>query len=76
MPHVHLTLDNDGKPDFSPGSMGCHEALHMASFLCSAVDEELTQHAAIKANPEWLALAQKAVDTLMELYQKIGAKHL
>ena len=23
----------DDTPDFSPGSLGCHEALHMAQFL-------------------------------------------
>lgn len=72
---VHAT-DNGSKPDTSPGSFGCHEALHMASFLCNAVDEELSEHEAIKANPEWLALSRKAVDALGELYQKIGAAHL
>lgn len=62
--------------DYTPGSFGCHEALHMTSFLASAVDEQLCEHSAIMANPEWLDLANTAVEALMELYQKIGAAHL
>lgn len=62
--------------DYAPGTMGCHEALHMASFLSSAVDTELAQHPAILGNQEWSELASKAVKILGELYQKIGEKHL
>jgi hypothetical protein len=72
---VHET-DNGMKPDFTPGSIGCHEALHMASFLCAAVDEQLCEHEAVKLNPEWVALADRARDALMDLYQAIGAEHL
>lgn len=75
MTDAHAT-DNDSKPDMSPGSFGCHEVLHMASFLCASVDEQLCEHAAIKANPEWVALADRARDALLDLYQSIGAKHL
>lgn len=75
MADVHAT-DNDSKPDFSPGTMGCHEALHMASFLASAVDQELREHPAIQRNPEWLRLAETATEALADLYQKIGADHL
>lgn len=49
-----------------------HEVLHMASFLTSAVDEELCEHDAIKSDPELRALAIKAVDALGDLYQAIG----
>lgn len=64
------------KTNFLPGSMGCHEALHMASFLASAVDEELREHPAIQANPKWKALAETATDALIELYSAIGSEHL
>lgn len=53
-----------------------HEALHMASFLAGAVDEELVEHSAVVAHPEWTELATKARDALAELYQAIGAEHL
>lgn len=53
-----------------------HEALHMASFLTSAVDEELCEHPAVKANPKWRKLAIKAVDALGDLYSAIGKEHL
>ena len=63
-------------PQFAPGTMGCHEALHMASVLAEMVDERLCEHSAIKQNDEWAALAEIARDTLFRLYQAIGAKHL
>lgn len=61
---------------FKPGSFGCHEALHMASFLAVTVDRELCEHPSILANPEWLDLAEQAAAALADLYQAIGAKHL
>ena len=64
------------KVDFSPGTMGCHEALHMASFLAGAIDEEILSHPAVKAIPEWKALAQQSFDAMAALYQKIGERHL
>ncbi len=60
---------------YKPGSFGCHEALHMAAFLVNAVDSELTQHEAVRTNPEWLALADRAGEALMDLYQKIAEAH-
>lgn len=62
--------------DFAPGSLGCHEALHMAAFFAGTVDEELCEHPAIVANPEWKALADRAGKALADLYQAIGAVHL
>lgn len=61
---------------FEPGSHGCHEALHMASFLIDAVDEQLVGHPAIQANADWQKLATTALDALFELYQAIGKQHL
>ena len=63
------------KRQFKPGSFGCHEALHMASFLCEAVNTELLNHSSVKANRKWKVLAKKAVDSLADLYQAIGAEH-
>lgn len=53
-----------------------HEALHMASFFASAVDEELLGHPAIRANKDWKKLARNAAHSLMDLYQAIGLDHL
>lgn len=61
---------------FEPGSFGCHEALHMASFLAETVDERLCEHPAIMANQEWRAMADEACTTLMGLYNAIAEKHL
>ena len=68
--------DAPSEPDFSPGTMGCHEALHMASFLTSVIEREILNHPAIKANPEWKKLAQRSFGAMAKLYQKIGEKHL
>lgn len=68
----------DGMPveNFVPGSYGCHEALQMASVFAELVDRRLCGHQAIKLNPEWLALAEKAATALADLYQSIGSVHL
>ena len=61
---------------YAPGTFGCHEALHMASFLDGAVNRSLLEHGAILANPEWFELAYRASSALGDLYQAIGAAHL
>jgi hypothetical protein len=55
---------------------GRHEVLHMASFLEGVVDEELLKHDVVRAEPEWLALAEAARKALADLYLAIGARHL
>ena len=62
----------DKLPEFGPGSMACHEALHMCLFLANAVDEQLCVHESIRQNPEWLALAAKASEALADLHQTIA----
>ena len=62
--------------DFAPGTMGCHEAMHMASFFAGAVGEELCEHPAIQQNEDWAHLACTAATALADLYQAIGSKHL
>jgi len=62
--------------NYVPGSFGCHEALHLAFVLHSAVVRELEEHPAIVAKPKWRALASAAADTLYDLYQAIGEEHL
>ena len=64
------------KAGFEPGGMGCHEALHMASFFAHAIEAELCEHPSIKAQPEWRKLAKSAVRSLADLYQKIVEQHL
>jgi hypothetical protein len=68
--------DIDQRTAFAPGTFGCHEALHMASYFADAVHEHLRDHPAIAANPEWRELADKAVTALAKLYSAIGAEHL
>lgn len=60
---------------FAPGSLGCHEALHMASFFADSVDRELCEHPAIALNPHWSALAAQAAKALADLCQAIGKEH-
>mgnify|MGYP000400666719 CR=1 FL=1 len=53
-----------------------HEALHMSLFLSESVNEQLSSHPVVKANPQWAALAETAERALYDLYQSIGAEHL
>src|SRR5438132_12351474 len=55
---------------------GCHEARHMALIFGEMVEVYLCDHPAVKGQPEWLALADKASETLFDLYQAIGREHL
>lgn len=66
-----------GEPaQYQPGSMGCHEAFHMALVCAEMVDERLCDHPAVQAKPEWKALADRAAEALHDLYQAIGLEHL
>lgn len=60
---------------YLPGSFGCHAAMDRTSLLADMVGN-LAEHPAIKLNPEWSDMADKACELLCELYQKIGAAHL
>jgi pimeloyl-ACP methyl ester carboxylesterase len=72
-----LVAERDPDPaQFVPGSYGCHEALHVALLAAESVDAWLINHPAIAARPDWLGLAQKACDTLLELYDAVALKHL
>ncbi len=62
--------------NFEPGSVGCHEALHMASVFMDSVDRHLAEHPAVLAVPEWFRLAEEASTALFNLYQAIGDRHL
>lgn len=66
----------ENEDPYAPGTMGCHEALHMTFVVHEMVGEYVEGHPAIQANPEWLALAEKATEALWALYQAIGSEHL
>jgi len=55
---------------------GRHEVLHMAQFLSRAIEQELGEHAQVRANPAWKALADTAGQALWNLYQAVGAQHM
>lgn len=68
-------LENDASAKFAPGSMGCHEALHMANMMADTLERQLLTHPAILLNPAWYARVWRACDELGALYQEIGAVH-
>ncbi|MCI0378203.1 MAG: hypothetical protein L0215_11405 [Gemmataceae bacterium] len=67
---------NGEKGDFVPGSFGCHELLDRAMIMAEMTEKYVSEHPACSQNLEWRALAEKAVEALNELYQRIGATHL
>jgi len=79
MPHISGAKFPYGRqpPEgFEPGTFGCHEALHLASTFMSMVERHLADHPAIRANPEWEALATSAATALADLYHAIHKAHL
>lgn len=54
---------------------GTHEALDRTYMITEMMDL-LVGHPQILENPEWLHLAERALQNLLDLYQSIGQKHL
>jgi hypothetical protein len=68
-------LDQGNVVDYRPGTFGCHEALDRCSLFAEII-AEFSDHPALIQNVEWHRKASLAADTLMDLYQEIGAVHL
>jgi hypothetical protein len=62
--------------NFLPGTMGMHEAMHMASVFCSVVDDQLRCHPAVLQDHQAFTLANMAHEALFDLYQRLGELHL
>jgi hypothetical protein len=78
MPHIPgAKFPYEGSPPegSEPGTFGCHEALHLASTFMIMIEEHLAEHPAVRANPEWDALAAAAVTALADLYHAIREAH-
>lgn len=58
-----------------PDKFHRHEALHMSIFFAESVERELMDNLFVKSDAECAKLAEKAMMTLHDLYQTIGAKH-
>ncbi len=61
---------------YAPGTFGCHEAVHTTSLMLDMTDDQLLQHPAILADPNFYRLAGEVHEALFALYQAIGEKHL
>ncbi len=66
----------DWGAQYGPGSFGCHELLDRASLLTDQLEKSILSHPPCLQNAEWSALASRAVESLRELYQRVGAEHL
>jgi len=69
--------DNDRQPikDFTPGTLGCHECLHMTAFLLNNVTEELCNHPAVFQDEKFFKLASEAESALGRLYTAVKQRH-
>jgi len=59
-----------------PGSFGCHELLDRVNLLGDLVEGQVLGHPACALRAEWYELAARAVETLRDLYQRVGAEHM
>ncbi len=76
IPGAKFPYEGSPPEGFEPGTFGCHEALHLASTFMIMVEQHLAEHPAVRANPEWDALATTAVKALSDLYHGIREAHL
>jgi hypothetical protein len=61
---------------YRPGSFGCHELMDRTSLLAEQLEKSILSHPSCVRNAEWYALAARAVESLHELYQRVGAEHI
>lgn len=52
---------------------GIHEALHTCSVLMDTFGSRVAEHPAVSLRPEIAALADKAMEAMMDVYQALGA---
>ena len=73
-------LTSEREPDwevrYQPGSFGCHELLDRTCLLADQIEKTVLTHPSCIRDPDWYALASRAVESLRELYQRVGAVHL
>ncbi len=78
MPHISgakFPYERQPPHGFGPGTFGCHEALYLASTFRIMFEEHLAEHPAIRANPEWDALATTAARAMSDLCHSIRDAH-
>jgi len=77
-PTDELTAEHgsEWEAQYRPGSFGCHELLDRTSLLTDQLERSILAHPSCIRNAEWYALAARAVESLHELYQRVGAEHL
>jgi hypothetical protein len=61
---------------YGPGSFGCHELLDRTNLLADQLEKSILSHPSCIQNAQWYALAARAMESLRELYQRVGAEHL
>ena len=66
----------DWEVRYQPGSFGCHELLDRTCLLADQLENTILAHPSCIRDPQWYALAARAVEDLRELYQRVGSEHL
>jgi hypothetical protein len=61
---------------FRPGSFGCHELLDRTAMIAGIVERQILDHPSCVLDPEWYALADRALAALNELYRRVGDAHV
>lgn len=51
---------------------GIHEALHTCSVLMNTFSERVAEHPAVELRPDILAVAEDAIERMMDVYQALG----
>jgi hypothetical protein len=57
-------------------AFGRHEVLHVANIVTKLFSDEIVDHGAVKADPEWAAKADAVAEALAQFYLYCGDKTL
>jgi hypothetical protein len=66
-------LEAQREREVAASPFGIHEALHTASVLMDTFGSRVVEHPAVALRPDILALGEKAMGAMMDVYQALGA---
>lgn len=61
---------------YGPGSLGCHEALHVTNLVVELLERELAGHSAVLLDAFWYGKVREAQALLYSAYSQVAQVHL
>lgn len=61
---------------YGPGSLGCHEAMHVTQVVVDLIERELLSHSAVLLDSFWYSKVREAQALLRSAYSQVAQDHL